>query len=75
MPKARNYRREYDLSQSSTKSKLDRARRNANRNTFLKAKRVKKGDGMDIDHRDGNPRNNSSKNLRVMTKSRNRSKK
>jgi len=31
--------------------------------------------GKDIDHKDGNPRNNGKKNLRVMSKSLNRSKK
>jgi len=75
MPKARNYKREYALSQSSTKSKKDRVARNRNRRHAEKAGRVRKGDGMDIDHRDGNPRNNSSKNLRVVSRSRNRSKK
>ena len=36
--------------------------------------RVRKGDGKDIDHKDGNPRNNSRKNLRVTSKSYNRGK-
>ena len=31
--------------------------------------------GKDIDHKDGNPRNNSLANLRIMSKSANRSKK
>jgi len=31
--------------------------------------------GKDIDHKDGNPNNNSISNLRVMSKSKNRSKK
>lgn len=35
--------------------------------------KVRKGDGKDVDHKDGNPRNNKSKNLRVMAKSKNRS--
>lgn len=35
--------------------------------------KVKLGDGMDIDHKDSNPRNNSKKNLVVKSKSANRS--
>ena len=38
-------------------------------------KKGKKGDGKDVDHKDRNTRNNSTKNLRVMSKSRNRSRK
>ena len=38
-------------------------------------KRIRKGDGRDVDHKDGNPRNNSSKNLRIVSKSSNRKKK
>jgi len=32
-----------------------------------------KGDGKDVHHRDGNPKNRSSKNLSVKSKARNRS--
>ena len=35
--------------------------------------RVRKGDGKDIDHKDGNPKNTSKKNTRVQSKSANRS--
>jgi hypothetical protein len=38
-------------------------------------KRVKKGDGKDVHHKDGNPKNNSKKNLRVESKKTNRSRK
>jgi len=34
---------------------------------------VKKGSGMDVDHKDGNPMNNAKTNLRVMSKFKNRS--
>jgi len=37
--------------------------------------RVHRGDGKDIDHKNGNPRDNSRKNLRVVSKSINRAKK
>ncbi len=72
---ARNYKDEYAKFQSSTKSKKDRASRNKVRKAALRSGRVKKGDGRDIDHLDGNPRNNSKKNLRVVSKSKNRAKK
>ena len=72
---ARNYKDEYAKFQSSTKSKKARASRNKVRKAALRSGRVKKGDGRDIDHLDGNPRNNSKKNLRVVSKSKNRAKK
>lgn len=75
MAKPRNYKEEYKKFQSSTKSKKDRAARNKNRRQAEKAGQVRKGDGKDIDHKDGNPRNNSKKNLRVISRSKNRAKK
>ena len=54
--------------------KKERALRNKNRNAALRSGAVRKGDGRHIDHRDGNPRNNSSKNLRVVSARRNRKK-
>ena len=69
----RNYKKEYKKFQSSSSSKKDRAYRNKLRRLFLKLKKVKKGDNKDIDHKDGNPRNNSKSNLRVSSKSYNRS--
>jgi hypothetical protein len=41
----------------------------------MKKKLGAKINGKDIDHKDGNPRNNSKGNLRIMSKSANRSKK
>ena len=71
---ARDYKDEYAKFQSSTEEKKNRAKRNKNRRNALRNGRVKKGDGKDIDHVDGNPQNNSSKNLRVISKSKNRAK-
>lgn len=53
-------------------SKKDRASRNSARSEAMKAGKVKKGDGKDIDHKDSNPRNNSKGNTRVQSKSTNR---
>lgn len=69
----RNYRQEYDRYQGSAKQKKRRAQRNKSRRTMEREGRVRKGDGKDIDHADHNPHNQSSKNLRVMSKSKNRS--
>ena len=70
---SRNYRAEYDNYHSSPKQKKNRAARNAARAKMLKSGRVKKGDGKDVTHRNGNPRDNSGKNLGVLSASKNRS--
>ncbi len=69
----RNYRSEYDNYHSSPKQKKNRAARNAARAIMLKKGRVKKGDGKDVTHRNGNPRDNSSSNLGILDRGRNRS--
>tara|TARA_R100001369_G_scaffold3894_1_gene11828 strand:+ start:400 stop:624 length:225 start_codon:yes stop_codon:yes gene_type:complete len=69
----RNYRKEYDNYQGTKEQKKDRAGRNKARRRLTKSGRVEKGDGKDVDHKDRNPRNNNKKNLRVVSKSKNRS--
>lgn len=51
----------------------NRARKKARR-LMEKAGRVRKNDGKEVDHKDGNPKNNSRKNLRVLSRSANRRK-
>ena len=63
---------EYKKYHSSDKMKKERALRNKNRRAATRTGRVKKGDGNHIDHKDGNPKNNSKKNLRVIKAKRNR---
>lgn len=70
----RNYQSEYKNYHSSPKQKKRRAARNGARRKMEKAGKVHKGDGLDVDHKDHNPKNNSTKNLKVMSKSRNRAK-
>ena len=70
---ARDYAAEYRNYHSKPKQKKNRASRNAARRAMEKSGRVKKGDGKDVTHRNGNPRDNSSKNLGVLSKSKNRS--
>lgn len=69
----RDYKKEYDNYHSKPKQKKNRASRNAARAVMEKSGRVKKGDGKDVDHKNTNPRDNSKSNLRVKSKSSNRS--
>jgi hypothetical protein len=73
--KTRDYEKEYKNYHSSPKQVKDRMARNRANYKMKKEGRIKKGDGKDVDHRDGNPHNNSSKNLRIVGKSKNRSRK
>jgi|TARA_R110000764_G_scaffold194671_1_gene279931 hypothetical protein len=50
----------------------NRSRKRA-RHLLEKQGKVKKFDGKDVDHKDGNPRNNAKSNLRVQKASTNRS--
>jgi hypothetical protein len=70
---ARNYRSEYDNYQSRPEQKKNRASRNAARAAMVKAGKAKKGDGKDVAHRNGDPRDNRSSNLVAQPKSKNRS--
>jgi len=68
----RNYKSEYNNYHSKPEQKKDRAGRNAARN-IMKKKFGSSILGRDVDHKDRNPRNNSASNLRVQSKSSNRS--
>ena len=70
---ARDYKSEYANYHSSDKQKKNRASRNAARRAMERSGKVKKGDGKDVTHRNGNPRDNSEKNLGVLSASKNRS--
>jgi len=69
----RNYKKEYSNYQGTAAQKKNRASRNAARNALTKAGVVKKGDNKDVNHLNGNPKDNSRKNLQVTTKRANRS--
>ena len=69
----RNYRKEYATYHASPIQKKRRASRNAARNSLKKRGLVRKGDGKDVDHKNGNPRDNSKNNLRLVGRARNRS--
>jgi|TARA_R110000868_G_scaffold266877_3_gene526163 hypothetical protein len=68
----RNYKSEYANYHSTTKQKKDRAGRNGARR-IMKKKFGNSILGRDVDHKDRNPRNNSKGNLRLQSKSSNRS--
>ena len=70
----RNYKKEYANYHSKPEQKENRAARGRARYQLEKEGRVKKGDGRDVHHRDGNPKNNGKGNLGVTSKSYNRSK-
>ncbi len=69
---ARNYRKEYDEYHSRPEQVKNRASRNSARKKMEKKHGKSAIAGKDIDHKDGNPRNNGKKNLRVMSISANR---
>ena len=71
----RNYAKEYANYHSSEKQKKDRAHRNNANRKFKRDGRIAAGDGKDVDHKDGNPRNNSPSNLRAKSKNTNRTRK
>ena len=68
----RDYKREYKNYHSKPKQRKRRSSRNLARR-LMKKKLGIKIKGKDIDHKDKNPMNNSRKNLRVRSKSYNRS--
>jgi len=71
----RDYKKEYIKYQGKKSQISNRSKRVLARRKLEKLGRVKKGDGKDVDHSDGNPQNNSVSNLKVTSKSHNRSKK
>ncbi len=71
--KKRNFRREYDLYHSKPKQKKRRAQRNKSRRIMMRKGKVRKGDGKDVDHKNHRTSDTSAKNLRVMSKHKNRS--
>jgi hypothetical protein len=69
----RDYRSEYDNYHARPDQKKKRANRNAARRKLAKQGRVRKGDGMDVHHKDGNPLNNNPGNLQALRAKINRS--
>jgi hypothetical protein len=75
-PSSENYKRDYKAEgeyESSTTQKAKRASRGRARYELMKKGKVRLGDGMDVDHKDGSAMNNDSSNWKVATKKANRS--
>ena len=70
----RDYKREYSTYHSKPTQKKRRAQRNGARRKAMEEGKVTKGDGKDVHHKDHNTKNNSSSNLSVIPKSKNRAK-
>ena len=71
MATKRNYKKEYKNYHSKPAQKKRRAARNTARAKMVKAGKVKKGDGKDVDHKNGNPKDNRKSNLKAKPKSKN----
>lgn len=68
----RDYKKEYRDYHGKPEQVADRSSRNKARRKLKKEGRVHDGDGKDVDHKDGNPKNNSRGNLRVRDRNHNR---
>jgi hypothetical protein len=81
-PEARDYDKEYKdyygseghMTPEQRRHRQEKASRNHVRQEFMKDGKVHKGDGKDIDHKNGNPLDNNPGNLHVVSASTNRSK-
>ena len=71
----RNYKQEYNNYHSKPSEIKNRASRNKARTIMENIHGGQKIKGKDIDHIDGNPKNNKLSNLRISTIHKNRSKK
>jgi hypothetical protein len=74
MPKPRDYKKEYRDYHGRPEQIKERDSRNKARSLMIKQGRVKKGDGKEVDHQNGNPRDNRKKNLKIMSRHANRKK-
>lgn len=72
---ARDYKKEYENYQGTPEQIKKRAMRNAARRELMKKGIVRKGDGLDVDHKTPIAKGggNAPSNLRVLPKSENRS--
>ncbi len=74
MTRKRDYRKEYDTYHGTPEQRENNNARKRARYHLEKKGTVKKGDGKEVDHKDGNPKNNSKENLQVLSRRANRKK-
>jgi len=70
---ARNYKSEYRNYQGKPEQIANRSARNKARRKAISTGKARVGDGKDIHHKNGNPKDNRSSNLAATTKRANRS--
>lgn len=70
---SRDYKAEYKNYQGTPEQRKRNDARKAARRKMEAAGKVRKGDGKDVDHKNGNPKDNRMSNLRATTKKANRS--
>jgi hypothetical protein len=75
MKKKRDYKKEYKEYHGKANQIKDRASRNSARADAVKNGSARKGDGKEVDHKNNNPRDNSSDNTWVISKKANLSRK
>lgn len=69
----RDYKKEYNNYQGTPEQRARNDARKTARRKLEKSGKVSKGDGKDVDHKNGNPKDNSKKNLSIKSPSKNRS--
>lgn len=69
---ARDYKKEYESYHKQPEQRRRNDSRKAARRLMVKKHGASKLAGKDIDHKDRNPKNNSSSNLRIQSKKTNR---
>lgn len=75
MARDRDYKKEYRDYQGTPEQIKRRAGRVMSRRKMEAAGKVSKGDGKDVHHKDGNPRNRAMSNMRVESPKVNRGRK
>lgn len=75
MAKKRDFLHEYQTYQGTAEQRKNRSSRNKARRLVTKSLGTAAVAGKDVDHKDGNPKNNNRTNLGVKSKSSNRSRK
>ncbi len=70
----RDYKKEYREYHGTAEQRENRSNRNKARRLMIEKGRVRDGDGKEVDHKDGNPKNNRPSNLQIMSRTANRRK-